>query len=98
MIQKQNCDLNQNNYNLFAIEEQCMYSKVFKRIIDFILSFFALVILSPLFILLIIIGALVMKGNPFFVQERPGRNETIFKLIKFRTMTNVKDDRSLLRN
>lgn len=96
MIQKQNCDLNQNNYNLFAIEEQCMYSKVFKRIIDFILSFFALVILSPLFILLIIIGALVMKGNPFFVQERPGRNETIFKLIKFRTMTNVKDDQGNL--
>ena len=73
-----------------------MYSKVFKRIIDFILSFFALVILSPLFILLIIIGALVMKGNPFFVQERPGRNETIFKLIKFRTMTNVKDDQGNL--
>ena len=37
-----------------------------------------------------------MKGNPFFVQERPGRNETIFKLIKFRTMTNVKDDQGNL--
>lgn len=68
-----------------------MYSKVIKRFCDFILSLLALAILSPLFILLIVLGAAVMKGNPFFVQERPGRNEKIFKLIKFRTMTNAKD-------
>lgn len=46
---------------------------------------------SPLLILLTIIGAIVMRGNPFFVQLRPGKNERIFLLIKFRTMTCEKD-------
>ena len=55
------------------------------------LSLAALIALSPLFILLIIAGAIKMKGNPFFVQPRPGKNEQIFNLIKFRTMTNEKD-------
>lgn len=69
-----------------------MYSKILKRIFDLALGLFALVILSPLFLVLIVLGAIVMKGNPFFVQERPGYNEKIFRLIKFRTMTNAKDD------
>ena len=64
-----------------------MYAKFFKRIIDFCLSFFALVILSPVLLVLIILGAIKMKGNPFFTQLRPGKDEKIFKLIKFRTMT-----------
>ena len=68
-----------------------MYKKFFKRIIDFSLSLLALIILSPVFILLAIIGAIAMKGNPFFTQLRPGKNEKIFKLIKFRTMTCEKD-------
>ena len=51
----------------------------------------ALVILSPLFLVLIILGRILMKGNPFFTQERPGKNEKIFKLIKFRSMTEEKD-------
>ena len=74
-----------------------MYSKFFKRAIDFMLSLFAISVLSPLLIILLIIGAIVMKGNPFFFQLRPGRidkktgKEKIFKLIKFRTMTNAKD-------
>ena len=68
-----------------------MYSKFFKRIIDFILSLLAIIALSPLLIVLTIIGAISMKGNPFFVQERPGWHEKIFKLVKFRTMTNEKD-------
>lgn len=68
-----------------------MYAKFFKRFLDIILSFIALCILSPVFLILIILGAIKMKGNPFFTQNRPGKNEKIFKLIKFRTMTNKKD-------
>ena len=68
-----------------------MYRKFFKRFLDFFLSLCALIVLSPLLIVLTIIGAIAMKGNPFFTQERPGLNEKIFKLIKFRTMDNRKD-------
>lgn len=68
-----------------------MYEKFFKRLIDFCLSLFALIVLSPVLLVLIILGAINMKGNPFFTQLRPGKNEKIFKLIKFRTMTNEKD-------
>lgn len=68
-----------------------MYEKCFKRIIDFSLSVVALIILSPLFVVLIVLGTAFMGGNPFFTQERPGKNEKIFKLIKFRTMNNRKD-------
>ena len=73
------------------MEAISMYAKLFKRPIDFILSLLALIVLSPVLLLLTIIGAIEMKGNPFFTQERPGRNEKIFKLIKFRSMTNEKD-------
>lgn len=65
--------------------------KYIKRIFDILSSFFALVVLSPLLLILIVVGAFVMKGNPFFTQQRPGKNEKIFKLIKFRTMTNAKN-------
>lgn len=68
-----------------------MYRNYFKRLIDFVLSLVALVVLSPVLLILIILGAIMMKGNPFFTQERPGKNEKIFKLIKFRTMSNAKD-------
>ena len=69
-----------------------MYANFFKRTIDFTLSLIALCALSPILLILIILGAIKMKGNPFFVQPRPGKNERIFKLIKFRTMTNEKDE------
>lgn len=68
-----------------------MYAGFFKRLIDFILSLFALTVLSPILLILIVIGAIKMKGNPFFTQLRPGKDEKIFKLIKFRTMTNEVD-------
>ena len=68
-----------------------MYAKFFKRAIDFILSLCALIVLSPLLVILTIVGAICMKGNPFFVQKRPGKNERIISLLKFRTMTNEKD-------
>lgn len=74
-----------------------MYAKFFKRLIDFTLSLAALLFLFPILVILAIIGAITMKGNPFFTQQRPGRidkktgKEKIFKLIKFRTMSNAKD-------
>ena len=73
-----------------------MYARFFKRFFDFILSLLALVILSPVLLILIVVGAVVLKGNPFFTQLRPGKKdkngqETIFKLLKLRTMSNAKD-------
>ena len=69
-----------------------MYKNFFKRLIDFCLAFMGILVLSPVLIILTIVGAINMKGNPFFVQERPGKNEKVFKLIKFRTMTQEKDE------
>ena len=74
-----------------------MYAKIFKRFFDFILSLGAIVFLSPILSVLVVLGAIFMRGNPFFFQERPGKinpktgEEKIFKLIKFRTMDNRKD-------
>jgi lipopolysaccharide/colanic/teichoic acid biosynthesis glycosyltransferase len=68
-----------------------MYNNFFKRLIDFTLSLLAVIFLSPLLLLLMIVGFIAMSGNPFFTQQRPGKNEKIFKLIKFRTMNNKKD-------
>lgn len=74
-----------------------MYAHFFKRLIDFVLSLCALVVLSPVLLILMLIGAIKMKGNPFFTQQRPGKinrktgKEKIFKLVKFRTMSNAKD-------
>lgn len=72
------------------------YERFIKRPLDFFLSLLALIVLSPLFIILTVVGAIAMKGNPFFTQLRPGKigkdgKEKIFKLIKFRTMSNAKD-------
>ena len=67
-----------------------MYAKFWKRFFDFTLSLLALIVLSPVLLVLIIVGAIAMRGNPFFVQARPGKidkktgKEKIFKLIKFR--------------
>ena len=68
-----------------------MYAKFFKRALDSCLSLAALIVFTPLLLVLIIIGSIIMKGNPFFTQLRPGKDERIFRLIKFRTMTNEKD-------
>ena len=68
-----------------------MYAKYIKRGLDAVLSFCALLVLSPVLLILTVLGAFMMKGNPFFTQQRPGKDEKIFRLIKFRTMTCEKD-------
>ena len=68
-----------------------MYRRYIKRLLDFVLSLCALIVLAPLLLILTILGAIIMKGNPFFVQERPGLNEQIIKVAKLRTMSNEKD-------
>lgn len=67
------------------------YEAFFKRLLDVILSVAALFLLSPIFIVLIFMGIIKMQGNPFFMQERPGREGKIFRLVKFRTMDNRRD-------
>lgn len=67
------------------------YEKYFKRPLDLCCGLAAVIVFSWLYIILIILGAIFMRGNPFFTQERPGKDEKIFKLIKFRSMDNRKD-------
>ena len=80
---------------LFALSV-LLYRPFFKRFYDILLSGMAILLLSPILLILIILGAIKMKGNPFFTQDRPGKNEKIFKLIKFRSMTCEKDSEGKL--
>ena len=68
-----------------------MYANNLKRILDFFCALAAICCLSPLMLVLTVVGAFKMKGNPFFTQPRPGKDEKIFRLVKFRTMTNARD-------
>ena len=68
-----------------------MYARFWKRLLDFLLALTALLVLSPLLLLLTVAGAVAMRGNPFFAQPRPGLGERIFRLIKFRTMSDRRD-------
>ena len=73
-----------------------MYRSFFKRVFDFILSLTAIIILSPVLLLLTVIGAIKMGGNPFFTQDRPGKDGKVFKLVKFKSMNNKRDERGEL--
>jgi len=75
-----------------------MYKNFLKRILDFLASLIALIILSPLIICLIIILTVVNNGKPFFFQRRPGKNSEIFTIIKFKTMKDPKKNESELLN
>lgn len=68
-----------------------MYKSYVKRIIDIFCSVIVIILISPLLFILVIVGAIAMHGNPFFIQVRIGYKEKEFKLIKFRTMSNAKD-------
>ncbi|WP_284879638.1 sugar transferase [Acinetobacter variabilis] len=69
-----------------------MWKIFFKDIFDRLIAFIGLFLLSPIFILIMVILIFLNKGNPFFLQSRPGKNEIIFKIIKFKTMNDKKDD------
>ena len=68
-----------------------MYKIFFKPLLDFVLSLLGLIISSPIFLIVFIALLLANKGKVFFLQNRPGKNEEIFKIIKFRTMNDNRD-------
>lgn len=78
------------------MKQKSVYSKYIKRCFDFFVSLTGIIILAPVLLLFTIIGMLAMKGNPFFFQERPGKDEVIFRLVKFRSMSNAKDENGKL--
>lgn len=68
-----------------------MYENFLKRVLDFILAFFGLLLLSPVFLLITLGLSISNNGQPFFLQRRPGKNEKLFSIIKFKTMTDSRD-------
>ncbi len=68
-----------------------MYKNYIKRILDFTIALIGLIVISPIFIIVAIGLYFANQGKPFFFQERPGLNEKIFKIIKFKTMNDKKD-------
>ena len=68
-----------------------MYARFWKRVLDLLISAAALLLLSPLLLVLSCVGAVAMGGSPFFLQTRPGLREKPFRLIKLRTMSNARD-------
>jgi len=74
-----------------------IYKKYVKSIIDFFIALFLILILSPVLILITILLSIQNNGKPFFLQERPGKHQKAFKIIKFKTMTDDKDDEGKLR-
>src|SRR5690606_6414632 len=73
-----------------------MYKTFFKRLIDFIAALFGLIILSPVFLLVTIGLFFANQGRPFFFQARPGKDERIFKIVKFKTMNDKTDEQGKL--
>ncbi|MDR3056673.1 MAG: sugar transferase [Prevotella sp.] len=73
-----------------------MYKSFFKYIIDFLLSLIGFIILSPIFLFITLFLTIANNGEPFFFQQRPGKNNKIFKVVKFRTMNNKKDSKGNL--
>lgn len=70
--------------------------KVFKRGLDIILSCIGIFLISPIFLIVFFLLMIVNNGKPFFLQERPGKNERNFKIIKFKSMTDKKDSNGVL--
>lgn len=73
-----------------------LYRQFFKRFFDIVISFCAIIAFLPLMGAISFISLLVFKGNPFFIQQRPGKREKIFYIIKFRTMTDARDEQGVL--
>lgn len=69
-----------------------MYQHFFKRSIDFLVAFFGLLLLTPIFIMIMLILTIANHGHPFFFQKRPGKGGEVFKIIKFKSMNDKKDE------
>ncbi|MBT0554758.1 sugar transferase [Riemerella anatipestifer] len=68
-----------------------MYKNFFKRVIDFSLALIGFILLLPVFLIVMVLLTIANQGKPFFFQKRPGKNERIFSIIKFKTMNDKKD-------
>jgi lipopolysaccharide/colanic/teichoic acid biosynthesis glycosyltransferase len=73
-----------------------VYRNYLKRFLDLLLALIGFVILSPVFIMVVLLLLIANRGTPFFFQPRPGKDEKIFKVIKFKTMTDKKDKKGEL--
>jgi len=73
-----------------------LYKFFFKRLLDLVASMLIFILLSPVFLVVMVLLSLANKGSPFFIQQRPGKNEKIFNIIKFKTMNDTKDDQGNL--
>ncbi len=73
-----------------------MYASFIKPLFDFLAAFFGLLLISPIFIIITVGLYFANQGKPFFYQLRPGKNERIFKIIKFKSMNEKKDDKGNL--
>ncbi|SHE45512.1 sugar transferase [Chryseobacterium takakiae] len=70
-----------------------MYKNLLKRVIDFLIALSGLILLSPVFLIVLLVLYFQNDGKPFFFQRRPGLNEKMFNIIKFKTMTDKKDSK-----
>ena len=68
-----------------------MYKSILKPFLDFIVALLGLLVLSPIFLLVMLGLTIANNGKPFFFQKRPGKNEKIFSIIKFKTMNDKRD-------
>lgn len=68
-----------------------LYKKIFKRVFDLVVAVPAFLLLSPLFLIVAALLAVANRGTPFFFQRRPGKNERVFRVIKFKTMNDRRD-------
>lgn len=73
-----------------------MYRKYIKRIIDFAISLLGLILFSPIVFVFIILLSISNTGKSLFFQKRPGKNEKLFKIFKFKTMNDAKDNKGIL--
>tara|TARA_B110000027_G_scaffold126590_1_gene145115 strand:- start:1104 stop:1703 length:600 start_codon:yes stop_codon:yes gene_type:complete len=73
-----------------------MYRKIIKRFFDILIGFTGLILFSPIFLIIIVGLSIYNFGNPFFYQKRPGKNAVLFKIIKFKTMSDKMDDNGKL--
>ena len=73
-----------------------MYQNFFKPVIDFVIAVIGCTVLLPIFIIVFILLFISNKGNPFFIQVRPGKNGRLFNIYKFKTMNDAKDENGIL--